>query len=266
MGGFNSEYLKKAYFSEGYALGLAFSPMELAEIQGIITSRWLNVLEGVCPDLVPQFQELGLINYHKLSSPIPHSRIWAKAARMLGREETDTILQMDFFRKILPAVLGPYDVADFEGRGFPELTWRLVRPNELQDVGPIHKDVWFTDMAKNQFPEHKDRVTIWTSVHTEPGLSGLLVVPGSQSQEVPFHIEERHGMKKPVLDVKDEDLNIQMANMAPGDVILFNPRMLHGGAVNRGSLCRVSLELTGLVDKSLLESIGENSYSAQPMN
>lgn len=258
MENFNPEYLRKAYLGEGYALGLRFTPAELEELRSIVTNRWLGVLQEICPELVPEFKELGLAYYHKLSHKIEHSKIWGKSARMLPKVETDKILQMDFFKKVLPSVLGSYDIADFEGRGFEELTWRLVRPNEPQDIGPIHKDVWFTDLANNQFPETKDRVTIWTSLYTEPGLSGLLVVPWSQDKEFPFHIEERFGLQKPVLDVRDEDLDIEICETVPGDVIMFNPRMLHGGALNRGTKCRVSLELTGLFDKSLLESLRNN--------
>src|SRR5207237_1422761 len=62
-----------------------------------------------------------------------------------------------------------------------ELNWRVVRPNQPTDVGPIHADKWFWDAGYGygSMPAGYDRVKIWIGVYTEPGVKGLTVKPDS---------------------------------------------------------------------------------------
>ena len=37
---------------------------------------------------------------------------------------------------------------------------------------------------------------------------------------------------------------MRLLPLAPGDIVMFHDDLLHGGAVNRGQKCRISIELT----------------------
>ncbi len=55
-------------------------------------------------------------------------------------------------------------------------------------------------------------------------------------------------MVKPVLDEDPASLHLKLLALAPGDVVVFHDRLLHGGALNRGTSTRVSFEFTLFVD------------------
>lgn len=249
----NTEVLQSIFKGDGYFLGLHFEPQEHQTLKQIITDQWLRKIDEKYPALTKQFEEVGIENYHTLAHLVDHSTLWPKKARMLSKADSERARSLGFFKN-LQQYLGNYYVADYEALGYGEMTWRLVRPNQENDIGPMHQDTWFTEMNSNfKLPEDRERVSFWTAVVTEPGLSGLRVAPGTQNQDFPYHNEERFGMIKPVIDVKEEDLNIVPCLMNPGDVILFSPRVLHGGMVSRGTKCRISLECSIFFEKSLLE-------------
>jgi ectoine hydroxylase-related dioxygenase (phytanoyl-CoA dioxygenase family) len=43
---------------------------------------------------------------------------------------------------------------------------------------------------------------------------------------------------------------MELLPLAAGQMVLFHDELLHGGVVNRGTACRVSIELTVLFDKA----------------
>jgi ectoine hydroxylase-related dioxygenase (phytanoyl-CoA dioxygenase family) len=51
---------------------------------------------------------------------------------------------------------------------------------------------------------------------------------------------------KPVLDETPEELQMELLPLKAGEMVLFHDALLHGGVVNRGAACRVSIELTVL--------------------
>jgi hypothetical protein len=248
----DSVVLDAVFSGDGYYLGLRFSPEELTTIKGLITRQWLQRIDDKYPHLTSQFEAVGIENYHKLAHLVDHSALWPKKARMLNKEDARTVRGLPFF-KSLERYLGAFDIADYEARGHEELTWRLVRPNEENDVGPLHQDTWFTEINPHfRLPEDKERTSFWTAIMTEPGLSGLKVVPGTQHEDFPHHYEDRDGMRKPVIDVAESTLDVRPCMMNPGDIILFNPRVLHGGMVSRGERCRISLECSLFFSKHLV--------------
>ena len=145
---------------------------------------------------------------------------------------------MGFFRRVravLPsAEIVPYDTM-----------WRVVRPNQPTDIGPVHADKWFWDAGNGSMPAGYERFKIWVAVHTEPGANGLCVKSHSHtSDRWKHHFEHKHGVVKPVLDESEEDLNMELLHLKAGDLVQFHDALLHGGVVNRGTRCRVSIELT----------------------
>ena len=66
--------------------------------------------------------------------------------------------------------------SDEDSIGRPEIYWRLVRPNKLNDVGPLHADSWFWNLNNKK----KDkRFKLWVPIHCEINNTGFRYVPNS---------------------------------------------------------------------------------------
>jgi hypothetical protein len=224
----------------GYYLGCKLTPGELAAVYRMITRQYLDRMAELAPELVERAAAVGIENYHTLPIPFDHARSWPKAARLLPADTLPVFQRLEFFRRV-EEDFGPVQISP------EDLMWRLVRPGQPGDVGPIHLDKWFWDVGHGSMPEGYDRFKIWVAICTEPGANGLLVKPFSQKMSGwSHHFEMRDGILKPTLDEKEEDLDMQLLPLQPGEMILFHDALLHGGAVNRGSRCRVSIEMTVL--------------------
>ena len=82
----------------------------------------------------------------------------------------------------------------------------------------------------------------------ELGANGLLVEPFSQKRsDIVWKGEERHGFLKPVLCMNSDEISPILVETIPGQAVIFNDQLLHGGALNKGKFTRVSLEFTLLV-------------------
>ena len=60
----------------------------------------------------------------------------------------------------------------------------------------------------------------------------------------------RYGLKKPVLLTEEKELKMRLLKTNPGDAIIFDDELLHGGHINNGEKTRVSMEFTALVKKT----------------
>ena len=176
---------------------------------------------------------------------IDHRAAWPKLRRILEQPAVDKRRQLPTCRRRV-AEFGEFTSSDEENLGRENIYWRLVRPDSPSDVGPMHADQWFWALGHGSAPDDVQRVKIWIAIYCEPGKSGVRLVSGSHRQDWPYHGEFRDGFTKPVIDVKDDQLDIQMFDSQPGDAIVFHDRLLHGGAVG-GSLSRISLEFTMFV-------------------
>ena len=56
-----------------------------------------------------------------------------------------------------------------------------------------------------------------------------------------------HGIRKPVLNTPSEKFKPILLDTKDGDTVVFNDNLIHGGALNRGVKCRVSVEFTMLI-------------------
>jgi hypothetical protein len=228
----------------GFCLG-ELAPAELEFVRGLITAQYLGRLGELQPDLVPLARERGIARYHTLPIAFDHGKAWPKASRLLDPRHVADFSRMGFFRRIRSQV-GPSAVISHD-----ELNWRLVRPNRPGDVGPLHADKWFWDAGYGygSMPAGFDRFKIWIAVHTEPGANGLCVKPGSHRREWRHHFEEKDGVRKPVFDEDPDEVGTELLPLAAGRMVMFHDELLHGGVVNRGTTCRVSIELTVLFDR-----------------
>jgi hypothetical protein len=151
----------------------------------------------------------------------------------------------------LPASLLEQRVSELCGRPVQALNpWdgerffhlRLIRPGRA-DNNPLHRDVWL--------PDYRNCVNIYVPVAGSTAQSSLTLVPGSHhwpenrtlrtaggavSNGVTFTVPGVLGSAEP--------LHLLRPNPNPGEVLLFSPYLLHGGAVNLNEdETRISLEM-----------------------
>jgi hypothetical protein len=233
----------KIEIGAGYYLGLKLQDDELALIKSFVYKQWIENIKQISPEHLEQFSDAGMAQYHELSHLIAHETVWPKAVRILPKEAVDIIRTMPFIKK-LEEVYGSFQVSDEESVGREEFYWRLVRPNEVLDIGPLHADAWFWDLGHGITPSGCKRVKVWIPLLCEPGANGLKILPGSHTQDWKYHGVEKHGFIKPQIDEDESALSAELAYTEPGNAVVFHDKLLHGGALNQGKYTRVSLEFT----------------------
>ncbi len=120
--------------------------------------------------------------------------------------------------------------------------FRVIRPKS-GDNNPLHRDVWLEDYA--------DCINLYIPVCGSNERSSLIILPGSHLW--PESRVERttsgaviNGVKFNVPAVTDisGSFHCVRPDPAPGEVLIFSPYLVHGGAVNMNSdLTRISIEL-----------------------
>ena len=228
---------------QGFSLALRLSPAELEGVRGLIRAQWLAHIQARAPEHFEAFSELEMEHYHEKAHLLNHGQFWPKKARILPQSAVPLLRATSLF-KALENTFGSFEISDEEAIGHEEIYWRLVRPNEPNDVGPLHADSWFWSLGHGTTPPHTQRVKVWIAIYCEPGLNGLRVVPDSYRKQWKYHGEYRDGFSKPQIDEREEDLNIQLLHTEPGNAVVFHDDLLHGGVINRGQRTRVSLEFT----------------------
>lgn len=229
--------------ADGFAPAGTLEPAELHTVRTLIEARWRAVLERCAGVSAGQIAGATLERYHELQLPVSHTDLWPKHVRLLARDAVASILRMSLFRRLADE-LGDFLVSDEESLGWENIYWRLVRPRQSSDVGPLHADRWFWELGHGTMPAGYRRLKIWVAVASEPGRNGLRVVPGSHRRIWRYHGELRHGRLKPRLDEGEGGIETRLIPTAPGDAIMFHDSLLHGGAVNLGDHTRVSFEMT----------------------
>ena len=231
---------------DGYQTGLHLDQEELTQIRSFITNSWLlNIGKYTTPQITEKFKLEGINRYHKLAHHLDHGSIWPKAVRILNREAVAEIRSMSLIRT-LEEQFGYFEISDEDNVGHEEIYWRLVRPNSPKDVGPLHADAWFWDLGHGVTPSGYKRVKVWIAIYCTPGQDGFKFVPGSHKKEWPYDGELRNGITKPKIGISEKELDVVIFNSMPGEAIVFNDHLLHGGAVGKNET-RVSLEFTMFV-------------------
>ena len=236
----------RVFGPEGFSTALRFAPAELETVRSLIRAHWLEQIRRLAPRHADRFAAVEMDRYHELSSLLEHETMWPVKNRILPMSAVAQIRRMSIFPK-LEAEFGPFALADVEHVSREEMAWRIVRPGRATDVGPLHADSWFWELNPEKPPAGTRRVKAWTAVHCEPGFGGLRVVAGSHRREWRHFSETRSGALKPQLGEKEETLDVELLRTAPGDVVVFNDDLLHGGGRTTGERTRVSVEFTLLV-------------------
>ena len=141
---------------------------------------------------------------------------------------------------------------DAYGLGYPSLTLRLTRPFEGGDIRPVHKDYWFWEVANRPrivdryLPKCIQSIKLWIALEIENGLSGIMVSPYSQLELFTPRYETifKDNIRKPsILESDIESLDLSIVPMNSGDYIVFGEELVHGGALNRSTKSRISIEV-----------------------
>ena len=236
---------------QGYSTKFCLEKLELDFIRRSIQEQWLYRIQIEDPKLVSKIikENISMSQYHLISMYLDHEKIWNKTSRILSSSFVDWFLKTNFIKE-LENEFGSFQVSDEDDLGWPNIYWRLVRPNQKKDVGPIHRDSWFWELNQT-FPRPNypfKRIKVWVPIFIELGLNGLLVEEFSQKrQDIKWVGESRHGIQKPVLLTTDEEIDAKLVMVKEGQSIVFNDNLLHGGAINRGETSRVSIEFTIMI-------------------
>lgn len=232
----------------GFFCGLSLTADELTHVRGLVSRSFLRRIAETYPDLTARFGSVELDRYHELAGLIDHKRLWAIEHRILDREALEEVRSTSLVRS-LEAAFGPFDIADAEGVGRPNMVWRVVRPEHWTDVGPMHADIWFRELGHGWLPPSIRHVRAWIGVYCERGRSGFRVVPDSHKRNWPYRGEKRDGFAKPTIDIDEGDLAVEDLDLTPGQAVVFSDRLLHRG-VPSNTRTRVSLEFTLLLKQA----------------
>ena len=234
----------------GYSADMKLTAEELEVFRQHIHNHWLAVIDATHPELTKDAQACGVAHYHQISDRMDHSKLWSKANRVLPQSSVNHIKSLPFIDR-LKAEFGEFAISDIydtkQHHGKEEIYWRLVRPDQKSDVGSLHRDSWFHDAFNGgygMFPEGTTTVKVWIPIYCEPGKSGLALVGGSHLREWNYHIETTNGVPRPILDEDLSKIDAKLIPTEPGNMLIFNENVLHGGVVNRGEKTRVSVEIT----------------------
>jgi hypothetical protein len=245
-----NDIVSEVFGKKGYSTKLQLSQDEVNSIRELISEHWLEAISTHHPDLTEDAKNLGIQNYHLLSTRLDHGRLWSKSNRVLPQNSVDSIKHLSFFGK-LKEIFGNFHISDvydtIQHHGKEEIYWRLVRPNESNDVGPLHIDKWFHELTNNgqgMFSPNVTTIKIWIPLYCEPGKNGLLIVESSHQKTWGHHLKKTESGDKPVLDDDPSKVNATLIPTEPGNTIIFNENILHGGSLNKGQQTRVSLEIT----------------------
>ncbi len=235
----------------GFSTTQSLSKEEYAIVKTAILEQWLYRIQIANPRAVARIvrENIDIKDYHLIESMLDHGKIWTKNSRILPQSFAKWFLDSKFSQR-LASYFGDFVISDEDDLGWPNIYWRLVRPMQKADLGPLHRDEWFWNLnPQYQKPDYPfKRVKVWIPIHAEPGQNGLLVEPNSHKRtDIKWDGALRHGSIKPVMLTEAKDLFPELVISQPGQAIIFNDKLIHGGALNNGVFCRVSVEFTMLV-------------------
>ena len=242
---------QKAIANKGYfVLNQAFTKDEFDYIKKNIDDQYCNVLKekGIPQEFLKKHlkRDFKLNYYHEISKFIDHSVTWPKSSRILPKKFVDWFLSTTYLNNLVKDY-GELEITDEEALGYPNIYWRITRPNKPRDVGPLHRDSWFWEIDKSngkKFPKYK-RLKSWISINVEKGKNGLLVVEGShKNKELKWDTLKKDGKIKPYLKSKISSNEINLLETSNNYAVTFDDDLVHGGSENFGESTRVSMEFT----------------------
>ena len=186
------------------------------------------------------------LDSHKYLSNKDWTSMFNKRSRSFKREYAIPI--SNFFKKYLEEILNTkIEFSDELSLGFPCISFRIIRPLNENDIGSLHADQWFIDIGvtpKRKAKVKSQLVKFWMPVEVEAETSNLLLIPNSHKDKNKFQydvIKTNNGIKPLIKDNFNKNV-ISMIKNKNGQPLIFNMNLIHGGAVNKSKICRVSIE------------------------
>lgn len=244
--------IQEVYGDLGFSISTLTS-LDLLILRKLVKKQYTDVLKNKGNVNRNDFLTKEIDEYHTFSDNLNHEVLWPKKNRILYESDFIELSNLSLF-KDLKMEIGELFISDEENIGYPEIYWRLVRPLPYKDVGPLHADAWFWNLGHGITPISHERIKFWIALYNETGENGFCFVPGSHKRDYDYKSESRHGFIKPIFNPENYDLDIQTFNSSPGDFIVFNDKLLHGGKVG-GTKTRVSIEFTLFISKKYLDQI-----------
>ena len=237
---------------DGFDTSLKLSRIDLNIAREHIYQQWLRTVISYSDNEFNYLEEINypITKYHLLKINYSHSNAFCKQNRMLSDSFCTWFAKTTFYQE-LKHNFGEFIVSDEERLGRPNFYWRITRPNEASDIGPLHRDAWFWELDRDYRFPYKDfkRIKVWIPLYVIPNQNGLLVSPRSHKEKnIKWETEFRNGMTKPKITNIPDYLSITLVKSENGNAIVFDDELLHGGAPNVGKDSRVSMEFTMIVN------------------
>ena len=231
---------------------------DLAWLRDVIVENWRKRLIECYPEKEKRINNTKITRYHEIRNEVDHELLWGKKYRIFSDAQIKELQQQDFFIN-LKNIFGNFEIAEqtYDGvrqEGKEEVYWRLVSPNFLSDVGGVHADYWFHEAHKlnGVVDESVDKtLKAWIPIFCEPLKNGLLISRSSHNRRWDYRLESRFNIAYPVFNGNYSDLNLELVNTQPGEILVFGEHFMHGGAINNGFETRVSAEITMKFRKKL---------------
>ena len=236
--------------------GYLYLPKIESEILNLISSSIDNSLKELIDSKNIIYKNKGnfsIMDSYKYISNSQWISLFNKKSRTLKKECTLPISK--YFSNYLESLLEcKIEISDDLLLGFPCLSFRIVRPLQKNDIGPLHADQWFIDIGvqPNRTPKIKSElIKFWMPVEVESNTSNLLLIPNSHKdkEKYKYEIEETQNGLKPIINKNINREETIMINNENGCPVIFNMNLIHGGALNKSNKCRVSLEFEFFASK-----------------
>ncbi len=253
--------IAKVYGKEGISTDVVLRLEELAELRRLTAQSWLDVIAKTDPNLVEPLRAAGIENYHLRSHLLDHANIWTTHARTYTAPQADIIRSFSLF-DFLDRELPPYRISGsmppYGDLGRARINWRLVRPGDGTDLGPVHADYWFDAVLDrwSDVPGKFVRLKIWIAINLEEGLTGFAYSPGSHFEHYPYRrVRLPDGLFKPQLDESALKAPLKTVPVPCGTAVMFNYNLVHRGAnTAKATQTRVSMELTLDIPRRAMEA------------
>ena len=212
-------------------------------------NAWLNEIERIVKQKLLKIgiewpTEFKIYDYHKVVNNDLHGILWPKKERIFSKEFLKTETINDWLERVVN-LLDKREVLDIEGIGYPEIYFRLVRPNEPEDISGIHTDGAFYSITnKISEAEWDSWVKIWVPLCFEPDHNTLAFVRGSHRESYQFEVKDGLDKKRPLFAQinSEKKLNWVKPVNEIGEIALFSPKTLHCGYNKASNLTRISFE------------------------
>lgn len=230
---------KTDWKEEGFAVVPAFEGNEFAAFRESVRQNIVKAIvdQGISVDT----ENFRLEDYHKVVTTNEQHLQVIDITRNLTKE--DFHFNIDHLADRFGSILGYKLTSWVEELQKSHIQIRISRPSTL-DINPPHRDGYLSYW--------ENIINVWVPVAGCNQQTSLPVAPGSHLiPENEILRTESKGAKingntyfvPCILQTKAGDLQMIRPNPKEGEALIFSPFLIHGSAVNRSDVTRVSIEL-----------------------